>query len=251
MKYIHLVLYNKDPIFDKMKEITEKYYNSFDNVTTIYYCYNNDINTEYKLEGNILYIKGGVDNFDGSNGYNYSVDTSILNKTIKAFEFIKKNKYIFDYVIRSNISTIVDFKLLDEELNINPVEYYSGGDFYCNNISIKVTIHDIIKDFNHIYYFQGTAILLSKKGFNFILNNKHVLEPTMDDMSIGILFTSYCDYFKKNKLISIGKMVSINDKIILNKSNIIKNKYTFYRNKDLNDRKLDLIRMKKIISIIK
>ena len=246
MKYIHLVLYNKDPTYDEMKEITEKYYNIFDNVTTIYYCYNNDIDTEYKLDDNILYIKGIETYNEGF--YN---ETSILDKTIKAFEFIKKNKYTFDYVIRSNISTIVNLKLLDEELINNPIEYYGGSDVgYSDRLEFKDDKINFIKIYDSIPFIRGICIILSNKGLNFLLNNKHFLVPYMDDVSISILFMSYCDYFKKNELKAINKKLLIVNSNI-KKSDIIKNKYIFYRNKDDSYRKLDIVKMKKIISIIK
>ncbi len=243
MKYIHLVLYNKDPLYDEMKEITEKYYNSFDNVTTFYYCYNNDIDIEYKLEDNILYIKGVETYSEGCHN-----ETSILEKTIKAFEFIKN--YNFDYIVRSNVSTIINFKLLDEELINNPLKYYTGGLLRGHSVNNIKTKNGTFKNINEVQYIHGSAIILDNLGLNFLLDNKDELEQYMDDISIGILFTTHCDYFKINKLKDIGHKFIFTHNIIIN-NDIIKNNNIFYRNKWDFDRNSDIIKMKQIINIIK
>ena len=110
LKYVNLVLYSEDREYDKMKEITEVYYDKFENVKTIYYKFDDKINDEYKMEGNLLKIKGKETYVPG-----------ILEKTIKSMEYVANDQY--DYLVRSNISTIVNFKLLDEELIKTPIEY--------------------------------------------------------------------------------------------------------------------------------
>ena len=55
---MNLVLYSDDREYNEMKEITQEYYNKFENVKTIYYKFDDKINEEYLIEGNVLKIKG-------------------------------------------------------------------------------------------------------------------------------------------------------------------------------------------------
>lgn len=239
MKFIHLVLYSKNNIYDKMKIVSEEYYNKFNNVITFYYCFNNDITTNYKIDGNFLYFKGNETYIPG-----------IITKTIKALEFIYKNKYYFDYIIRSNISTIIDFKLLEEELTKNPIEYYGGGIIFSAwDIEHKINnIHK--KTYYNNNFISGTSIILSKKGLSFIIKNKNnIVYDTIDDIAIGVLFNNYCNYIIKNGLKCIGRWTETKDKINFKHNNI------FYRCKYTEDtnnmnRNIDLIKMKKIIKYL-
>ena len=55
---LHLVLYSDEDYYNKMYEITRKYYKKFNNVKTIYYKFSSSIEDNYKLEDDILLIKG-------------------------------------------------------------------------------------------------------------------------------------------------------------------------------------------------
>jgi len=121
MQILHLVLYSdtkSNQCYDEMFEMTQKYYQKFSpNVRTIYYKYA-DIQEEFKLVNNMLLIKGTETLIPG-----------VLDKTIKAFEYIYNHNILQEYeaVVRSNISTIVNFELLIEKLKNTGIPYYAGA----------------------------------------------------------------------------------------------------------------------------
>ena len=109
---LHLVLFSHDNgLYDIMYHITKKYYHSFENIKTIYYCFDEHIEDNYILKDDILYIKG-------TEGY----VPNILDKTIKTFSYIN-DKEEFNYIIRSNISTIINCSVLNSILTDNIIHY--------------------------------------------------------------------------------------------------------------------------------
>jgi len=170
---LHLVLFSHDNgPYDMMYQLTSKFYKLYPNVTTYYYCFDPTMNKEYKIKGDILYIKGNEDYIP-----------NILDKTIKAFEYF--NKVIdYDYIVRSNISTIINFNLLSEKLLRDKPEYGGG----VNLIEELNPTGGMIK----LYYVSGTNIILSKKIVNRILKNKNNINYNLiDDVAIGLLIRDY------------------------------------------------------------
>jgi hypothetical protein len=232
LKYVNLVLYSENREYNEMKEITQDYYKTFENVKTIYYKFDDKINEEYKMEGNVLKIKGKESYVPG-----------ILEKTIKAMEYVANDDY--DYLVRSNISTIVDFGLLDEELSKNPVEYGGG---LINNLQ-RLDENAGIKDDAHfgLKYVSGTAIIMSKKVLKTMIEKKDKINyKIVDDVSIGLLMRVLN---KEPVIVKEGSFLVVSDangdadKII----KMISDKpYIFYRNRN-NDRKTDVTQMRIVI----
>ena len=229
LKYINLVLYSDNEEYGEMKEITQKYYKKFENVKTIYYKFDDKINEEYLMEGNVLKIKGKESYVPG-----------ILEKTVKALEYVVT--YNYDYLVRSNISTIVDFKLLDEEIQKNPIEYGGG---LINNLQ-NLDENSGIKDDTYfgLKYVSGTAIIMSKKTLTTMIENKNEINyKIVDDVSIGVLM----HFLKKEPaLIKEGSFLMVSEengdteKII---KMISEKPYIFYRNRN-SDRKTDVKQMR-------
>lgn len=229
LKYVNLVLYSDDREYNEMKEITQEYYNKFENVKTIYYKFDDKINEEYLMEGNVLKIKGKESYVPG-----------ILEKTVKALEYVVT--YNYDYLVRSNISTIVDFKLLDEEIQKNPIEYGGG---LINNLQ-NLDENSGIKDDTYfgLKYVSGTAIIMSKKTLTTMIENKNEINyKIVDDVSIGVLM----HFLKKEPaLIKEGSFLMVSEengdteKII---KMISEKPYIFYRNRN-SDRKTDVKQMR-------
>jgi hypothetical protein len=220
--YLHLVLFSSDYNYDCMYNTTSEYYKKFINVKTVYYTFSENIKSEYSLINDILYIKGKETYIPG-----------ITVKTIKSFEYFKD--YSFDYLIRSNISTIVNFNVLDRKLHEKSVDY--GG-----------TIADlqwldepngvIDKRYFGTLYAYGTCIILSKKALLILLLYKEFIHyDIIDDLTIGILFKEH---------------TSIVPEEIGNRSitQMFEDDTTFYRNRT-SDRYKDCLQMKQIIEQIK
>jgi hypothetical protein len=113
-KVLHLVLYS--PEYRDMYESTRSFY-AAQKIPTYYYSFSPNISSEYELKGDQLLIRGTETYLPG-----------ILDKTLKALRYFPLDPY--QYVIRSNASTVVDFEPLLEELARNPVDY--AGSFAHN-----------------------------------------------------------------------------------------------------------------------
>ena len=220
LKFLHLVLYSNDTNYDCIYKITSKYYKKFNNVKTIYYTYSSDIQNNYSLIGDMLYIKGKESYLPG-----------ILEKTIKAFEY--NFNYDYDYIVRSNISTIVNFDLLNKELIKKPIDYGAGRILNLQWIDEKCGVID--KTYFGTNYASGTSIIISKNAINLLNLNKNLINYNLiDDLSIGVLF-------KELNIIpqEIGSILDVKE--------YTDKKYTFYRNKNI-DRSLDCKHINYIIN---
>ena len=231
--FINVVLYSNDNEYSNMYDLTRKYYSKFSNVKTIYYNFDENIINEYELNDDILLIKGKETYIPG-----------ILEKTIKAFQYIE-NHYKFDYVIRSNISTIVDFDLLTEYLHQTSIQYGGG----LKNIINGDKNHP---DLENLIYASGTSIIFSKSVLKEFLNKKqHIRNDLIDDVSIGLLMRDHLPnitqhYIPENRFIFIPDEKGDRSKIL----DIITNKsYIFYRNRQ-PDRKIDVKQMETIIDYL-
>jgi hypothetical protein len=199
-----------------MLKITNEYYSLFNNVDTYYYCYDNSVKAT-ELKGNILYIKGNETYIPG-----------ILNKTIAAFEYFKENLNNYNYVVRSNISTIIRFDLLIKELQLKKVKY---GCALCNELK-------------GINYSSGTSIILRSDLVLDLISNKEMIDYSLiDDVSIG----------KYMNEIGIMPEPILTDKFhFLNlNENIETGNKVFFRNRNDKDRNLDADQMEEIINKLK
>ena len=229
---INLVLYSNNDEYDEMYKLTRKYYKKFNNVKTIYYKFNEYNKEEYELNDDILNIKGKETFIPG-----------ILDKTIKAFKYINNN-YKFDYIVRSNISTIINFDLLTNYLKYNKFDYGGG---------LKMIVYSINKSYGIVdntyfgkEYASGTSIIISKEMVDKIINNQNNINYTViDDVAIGMLINENKKFIPNDFYMMVPNYDNQNDLI-----NEIKNKnYIFFRNRQ-SERKKDLIQMKTIINNI-
>lgn len=234
ISFVNLVLYSNDKEYDKMYELTSKYYSKFSNVKTIYYKFDENIVNDYELRKNILHIKGKETYIPG-----------ILDKTIKAFQYIIDNHSHFDYVIRSNISTIVDFHLLTTYLQETPIQFGGG-------LKNGIRGDKNHPDLENLIFASGTSIILSNATLKDLLNKKHhIRNDLIDDVSIGVLMRDHLQnieqhYIPENRFIFISDENGESSKIL----DIIKDKsYIFYRNRQPN-RKTDIKQMEIIIEYL-
>lgn len=239
VKILHLVLFSHDgSSYDNMYKITSEYYKQFANVKTIYYTYSPDISDPYELKHNILYIKGNETYIPG-----------ILDKTIQAFEYFDNDLYEYDYVVRSNISTIINFNILNKYLVNNSVDYASG---MMNDLQINIKHKHIDNDRNA--YASGTSIIMSVDTMRLLLRGKHLLHRDLiDDVAIGLYIHDNSDIIFKNinengdKFISIPDMKGNLDEL---KHVVKSDKHIFYRNRCSDDRNVDYHQMKYILQIL-
>jgi hypothetical protein len=124
--------------------------------------------------------------WDKTNGVETLVP-GVLEKTLKAFEWVKRNYCIseYEYIVRSNISTIINFDKLINILSRNEFNYGSGRKFILNRIDIPSGIVD--NSLFGLKYCSGTSIILKNDLFNFIVDNREKINlKFIDDVSIGL-----------------------------------------------------------------
>lgn len=238
IKILNLVLYNDNEQYNKMYNILNNYYKNFVNIKTYFYKYNNNIKNNIELDGNIINIKGFESNVHG-----------ILEKTLITLKYFEKNIDNFDYIIRSNISSIINFDLLSEELEKNPILYYGGT---CVMILQWLDYDSCIinnKYFN-TFFCSGTNIILSKTGYKILIDNIDRIDRTIiDDVAIGALFKDLninaTLIGNNDKLIHVPVLNNINEI-----NNLIEKKFIVYRNKNDIDRNIDVKQMKELTDIL-
>jgi hypothetical protein len=231
---LNIVLYSTDNggPYDNMQKLLQDYYKKFKSVTTYFYCCNPDLDTEYKLDGNILYIKC-------NEGY-----PVLLGKTIQAIEYFKEEIPKHKYVVRSSVTTIVRFDLLQHDLKQNSVDYGCALCFDLNNREGQP-------------FSSGTSIIIASDVAMYMINNKDKINMTdIDDVGIGVFIKNEMPQiemkavFKDNPnygFYFISNMEEDREKI---KKFMKENKVVFYRNHNGGDRKLDVKQMKIIIDIL-
>ena len=99
-----------------------------------------------------------------------------------AFKYL--NNFDYDYLIRSNISTIIEFNRLISYLEKNPIDYYGAGKL----VNLQWTGGGI---FDSTWYgtlfASGTSIIFTKKAVDEIVNNMNLVRmDIIDDVSLGI-----------------------------------------------------------------
>lgn len=244
MNILHLVLFSHDygGPYDSMYNILSDYYKQFSpHVKTVFYCFSKDISSPYDLRNNMLYIYGEETYVPG-----------ILDKTILALEYFKEdiqNKY--DFVVRSNISTIVNFNVLVPLLEVNPSFEYGGG--FLNNLQ---WLHEKsgVKDdtwFN-TKYSSGTSIILSKWVAYDMIQRKHLIRREfVDDLAIGIFIREHRTDIVPESLPQ-GAFVFVpnveGDEKAL-ETIVKKGNYAFFRNHN-GDREIDLKQMRATIDYL-
>jgi hypothetical protein len=227
-RILQLVLYNEQTPYEvKMKSITEKFYNQC-GIDTYYYTYS-ELYDSITISGNICYIPGKETYIPG-----------ILDKTIKVLEYFMASSTQYDYIIRSNVSTIINFKLLMPTIH----EYDYGGTMV--NLLSWFDYKGGIKDFTYFLtpYVFGTAIIMKDSLVRQIINHKHVIRyDVIDDVSIG--------YLIKHHLPNIKIRSYLNDVWFSNSifTGSLKPTFLFYRNKSPN-RDDDVVNMEHIIQLI-
>jgi hypothetical protein len=108
----------------------------------------------------------------------------ILEKTVLAMEY-GMNNYSFDYLVRSNISTIVQMDRLTSFLEKSELEY-GGVRFSVDSLQPYYGITD--NKYFGTDYASGICILLSKRCVSEILYAKDELDMNViDDVAIGVL----------------------------------------------------------------
>lgn len=213
-KVINLIIYNPAVDYERdMKEVLDTYLATQIHVKS-YFITLREQPEPVQIEKNVMYIQGTETFIPG-----------ILYKTVKAMEYCLLH-HEFDYLIRSNISTVLDFsKMKADEI----ISDYSG----CQPFNLQWLDHKYgIRD-NSLWgtrYLQGTHMILTPHAVKKIVNEQYSLrEDVIDDVALGIILGAPQKY---------GNMVHNTD---------YSKTAACYRNKTDGNRNRDVDRMKRTV----
>jgi len=154
-----------------LKDHWKQYINLDQDIECFFIESNNNI-TEPYIQDNTLYTRGTEDY------------CNIFNKTIESLKFF--NIYEYDYIIRTNVSSYYDFKLLKEFLIPYPTKHVYAG---------------VINEYMGVRFASGCGMIMTPDVVQLLINNYHIVERPgyigsfmnynnqdeyiMDDIAIG------------------------------------------------------------------
>lgn len=174
MKILVLRLHSDGLEYDEMKK------HHMENDDSIFLTYNENIeeDVKYSEQDKLFEIKGKNTYVPG-----------LLEKTVKALKyFIEKSD--FDFVVRTNSSTVIDMEELKKKLSYLSSKHVYGGHVFraiwLNEVGgITPNVFERIKDTEFV---SGTSMIMSKSVCEYILNNEQLLDYSIvDDVAIGLL----------------------------------------------------------------
>jgi len=213
-KAIILVIASPSGYYNKNKQVMKKFMNSNPDILTlfIYGIVNKKFVTPSKYD---LFFNCPE-----------SIRPGILMKSMMAFGHILE-RYDFDYVVRTNISTFWHFNNLLNVLDKLPNK---------NCIAGKI---------NKKNFISGTSIILSKDLIEYIVKNTNKIRINIsDDVELSHFYKSEL----KLPLIRVPRCDKYVNKFPLNTQSIPKN-YICYRVKTNNNRYMDSIKMLKLFKV--
>jgi hypothetical protein len=228
---------HNDPIYEDFRNLQRIYLKNF-RPTLIYFFveFRNNQNELVIQEDDYIYIKGEE-----------SINPGMILKTCKAIEYINNN-YNYEFIIRTNLSTVFHIPNLIEYLHVIPNKNSCGG-------------------FNYRSFITGTGIILSRDIGNLIVENflKYDISKYNEDILISGLLNRFktpyynCKQFFKWGLIideeteNYGEYFHIPTNGKFNDINFPDN-ILHFRIKNLSDRKIDILYfrllLKKIYDIV-
>ena len=232
MKLLILAIYSKNKEYDEMLSIQRSYVHKFPNITSYFIDFREHQTNDIEVEGDFIYVKG-KDTF-----------INITYKTIKALEYAVQHLK-FDYMIRTNMSTIINIPALNAYCStLRKTKIYTGG--------LLTPLHWIdkksgIKDQTYwgAKYFQGTSIIMSRDVVSFMIKNKsNIHYDIIDDVAIGIFIEHYFPYALYTDLpyfYTAPKNI---------KPSEVDNQFVFFRNRAYKNRVGDVKNMKIIRNVL-
>jgi len=221
MKVCILIIYSDNEDYKKMLQIQKEYLDKFNNEIIFYFCQMNSEQTnDLEVADNFLYVKGK------------ECLLNILKKTVVSMKYIIQNHDI-DFLIRTNISTLVNINKLKEILEHLPKTEFYGSSIYLN-LQWMSHEHGIFDNslFGTVYA-QGTNIILSKDIVYDICRNCDKLRyDLIDDLAIGVYINTSKPYILESSMKISSEFLKRIDTQFSDISDLSDN-YIFYRNRHL------------------
>jgi len=180
MKILILFIYSADENYNKMLKIQRSYCHKYDGVHSFFVTYRKTQSNHVEIEDDIVYVKGE------------ETYLGITRKTIDAMEFLLNRMKDIDYVVRSNMSTVINIPELKSFLEPLP-----RTGIYTSGLMIELRWLDhasgvVDESLWGTKYASGTSIILSKDVAESIVQRKdQIRHDIIDDLSIGVFMTKF------------------------------------------------------------
>jgi hypothetical protein len=138
------------------------------------------MNTSHKIHSYFLQYHSGPTGIQGDTFYVNGEETyqNIIHKTLTAFEYFQNTPVSYDFIIRTNLSSVWNFTALLTYLETLPqTGVYSG----------KIGIHE-----NSIPFISGSGFIMTPDVVKLLLDNRSLVESSkiIDDVDIGYALES-------------------------------------------------------------
>ena len=222
-----------------MYEQLSPFYKKFSFVETFFIEYDETLDSEYEINGDILKLKGIESRIPG-----------LLHKTLDSLLILREIGKKYTWIVRSNDSTVVNFSALNEFLNNNPGSHYFSG--LVHNLQ-WIDAASGTSDEKYFGTIFGSGILFgfSNEFTNHILKKRHEFKfDLIDDLSIGVFvkenFPDVICQQINNAVVNV-----LNGELTIETIANYENQHNpvGWRNRQ-NDRNIDLINICKIISVL-
>ena len=222
MKILILIIASENQLYNKMKFIQQAYIHNHKDIETYFVVMKPDLETEIELVDKTIYLKGE------------ETYLNILRKTVVALKYLL-NENEYDYVIRSNLSTIIDLDLLEQYCSSLPeINVYTGGrllDLEWEDPNMGVT-----SEYKGLLFVQGSFIVFSSDVINNLISNEDkLLFEVIDDVSIALFISRYTN-ISKEKIIEFKPKFCLDNltDVKLKQYSTEKHMWVAYRNKRKN-----------------
>lgn len=229
MKVLVLIIAHDNPIYLEMQEQWKRYMNKYDNIQCYFMKYKSNINDYISIDEstNTIYIRGKE-----------SIIPGCLDKTIKSLYYFLTNNYKFEYLLRTNLSSVWNFD--------NLCNFIEKTNCLISGIKLRHQFN-VFKNNTSVDFISGAGILLHISVCNFLVQNRYLLNYNIiDDVAIGIILKPY---IKMHHNLNRFDAYEYEHKETLIHKDMIKN-YSHIRCKCEINRKHTIELMKMIIDLI-
>ena len=156
MKVLMLIISSDtDPVYAEHRKVWSSYMNSNSQIECYFIQYRDG---PQAIDGNTFWLNG-VESF-----------SAILTKTLDSLEYFLKNQY--DFIVRTNLSSIWNFNVLLNYLETLPKEGVYNG---------------YIGHFNNFRFASGSGYIMTPDIGQILLQNRKIAEayPELDDVAVG------------------------------------------------------------------
>lgn len=149
-----------DPVYVEHRKVWSSYMNSYKEIECYFIQYRDG---PQAIEGNTFWLNG-KESFP-----------NILTKTIDSIEYFSNKDY--DFIIRTNMSSLWNFKALLQHLETLPKHSVYNG---------------IIGNHNNINYISGSGFIMTPDVVKLLIDNRKLAESVgiIDDVDIGYTLTN-------------------------------------------------------------